>query len=188
MLLLTTFLIAAGLAMDAFSVCISAGIIIPKPDAGHYFRLAFTFGFFQFIMPIIGYFLGVTVEPYIKSADHWIALAILGYIGGKMIYEGLKHDNEECAPRDPSRGKTLLFLAVATSIDALAVGVSYGVLAKPIVGAAIIIGLVCAAFSVAGITIGKKVGCLIGKRAEIIGGVCLIAIGVKILIEHLSCA
>ena len=186
MFILTTLLIAAGLAMDAFSVCISAGIIIPKPDAGHYFRLSFAFGFFQFIMPIIGYFLGVTVEPYIKTADHWIALAILGYIGGKMIYEGLKTDKDACKPKDPSRGRTLLFLAIATSIDALAVGVSYGVLAKPIIGAAIIIGVVCAVFSVIGITIGKKVGCLIGKRAEIIGGVCLIAIGIKILVEHIS--
>ncbi|HEY1405048.1 MAG TPA: manganese efflux pump MntP family protein [Spirochaetota bacterium] len=184
--LITTLLIATGLAMDAFSVCISAGIVISKPDFGHYFRLAFAFGFFQFLMPVIGYFLGITVEPYIKNFDHWLALILLSYIGGKMIHEGLKKDRDICAPRDPSRGKTLLILAIATSIDALAVGISYGVLSKPIVSAAIIIGIVCAAFSVLGITIGKKVGCLLGKRAEIIGGLCLIAIGVKILIDHIG--
>jgi putative Mn2+ efflux pump MntP len=181
-----TFLIAISLAMDAFSVCIAAGICIPKPDAGHFFRLSFAFGFFQFLMPIIGYFLGSRIEPYISGFDHWIALAILGYIGSKMIIEGIRADKDKCEPRDPSRGKTLLFLAVATSIDALAVGLSYGVLSKPIIAPAIIIGLVCAFFSSAGIIIGKKVGYILGKYAEILGGVCLIAIGLKILYEHIG--
>jgi putative Mn2+ efflux pump MntP len=183
--IIATLFIAAGLAMDAFSVSISAGCVIPKPDAGHYFRISFTFGFFQFMMPVIGYFLGITVEPYIAQFDHWIALVILCFIGVKMIHEGFKSDDARCEPKDPSRGKTLIFLAIATSIDALAVGVSYGVLVKPIVAPALIIGLVCAAFSVAGIMIGKRVGCILGKRAEVIGGLCLIAIGVKILIDHI---
>jgi manganese efflux pump family protein len=182
-----TLLIAVGLAMDAFSVCVSAGCVITKLDFGHYFRLSFFFGFFQFIMPIIGYFAGRTVEPYIRGFDHWIALVILSWIGGKMIWEGIRGANDtECAPKDPSRGRTLLFLSVATSIDALAVGVSFGVLSKPVLLPAIIIGLVCAAFSVIGIALGRKLGCIVGKRAEIVGGLFLIAIGVKILLEHIT--
>ena len=183
--LLAVFLIAVGLAMDAFSVCISAGICIPEIKAGHYLRLALTFGFFQFLMPLIGYAAGVSIEPVIKSYDHWLAFALLSYIGGKMIYEGLKKKDESCDPRDPSRGKTLLILALATSIDALAVGLSFGVLSKPIIVPAIIIGLVCVVFSALGVLIGKKAGELVGKKGEIIGGICLIAIGVKIIIEHL---
>lgn len=179
-----TLVIAVGLAMDAFSVCISAGIVIPKPDRGHYFRMAFAFGFFQFIMPVIGYAAGRTVEPYINTFDHWIALALLTYIGGKMMYEGIKAEEDHVC-KDPSRGKTLLVLAIATSIDALAVGLSFGVLSKPVIVPAIIIGLVCAAFSATGIALGKKIGCIIGRRAEIVGGLFLIGIGVKILIEHM---
>jgi putative Mn2+ efflux pump MntP len=183
--LIAVFFIAIGLAMDAFSVCISAGICIPEIKAGHYIRLALTFGFFQFLMPLIGYAAGVTVEPVIKSYDHWIAFALLCYIGGKMIHEGLKKKSDECETRDPSRGKTLLILAIATSIDALAVGLSFGVLSKPIIVPAIIIGVVCIAFSALGVLIGKKAGELVGKKGEIIGGLCLIAIGAKIILEHL---
>ena len=179
------FIIAVGLAMDAFSVCISAGMCIPKLTAAHYLRMSLAFGFFQFIMPVIGFFAGKTVEPIIRSYDHWVAFALLFYIGAKMIYEGFKKDKDECEPKDPSRGKTLLFLAVATSIDALAVGVSYGVLSKPILVPAIIIGLVCIAFSAIGISIGKRAGAFLGKKADIIGGLCLIGIGIKIILEHM---
>jgi putative Mn2+ efflux pump MntP len=182
--IIATLVIAVGLAMDAFSVCISAGIVISKPDRGHYFRMASAFGFFQFIMPIIGYAAGRTVEPYINTFDHWIALALLAYIGGKMVYEGIKAEEDHVC-KDPSRGKTLLVLAIATSIDALAVGLSFGVLSKPVLIPAVIIGFVCAAFSVTGIALGKKIGCIIGRRAEIVGGFFLIGIGVKILLEHI---
>ena len=185
MSIITVFLIAAGLAMDAFSVCISAGICVKKVTVGHYLRLSLAFGFFQFMMPLIGYAAGVTVEPLIKGYDHWVAFALLSYIGGKMIYEGLKHRDDTCEVKDPSRGKTLLVLAVATSIDALAAGLSFGVLSRPILVPAIIIGLVCIAFSVVGVYIGKKAGALVGQKGEIIGGLCLIAIGVKTLLDHL---
>ena len=178
-------IIAIGLAMDAFSVCISAGMCIPKLNAGHYLRMSLAFGFFQFVMPVIGFFAGRTVEPIIRNYDHWIAFLLLFYIGAKMIYEGLKKDKDNCETKDPSRGKNLLILAIATSIDALAVGVSYGVLAKPILIPAIIIGVVCIAFSASGIAIGKRAGSLFGKKADIIGGLCLIAIGIKILFEHM---
>lgn len=173
--------------MDAFSVCISCGMIITKPDFRHYFRLAFHFGLFQFMMPLIGYFAGRYLEAYIKAFDHWIAFGLLMIIGLKMIYEAFSHNKETCEPaRDPSRGVSLLILAVATSIDALAVGLSLGVLGRQIFIPSVIIGVVCALFSVLGISIGKRVGALVGKRAEAVGGVMLVAIGIKILVEHLA--
>ena len=182
---MTVLLIAAGLAMDAFSVCVSAGMCVQKVTIGHYLRLSLTFGFFQFVMPLIGYLAGTTVEPVIKNYDHWIAFTLLFYIGAKMIYEGWKKKDECCESKDPSRGKTLLILGVATSIDALAVGLSFGVLSRPILVPALIIGVVCAAFSAAGVFIGKKAGDIVGQKGEYVGGLCLIAIGVKTLLDHL---
>ncbi len=181
----TVIIIAVALAMDAFSVCISAGICIPKPNTGHYLRLAGTFGLFQFMMPIIGYFAGAWLEQWIENYDHWVAFAMLAFIGVKMISESLQPEEEGCEPRDPSRGGRLVLLAIATSIDALAVGLSIGVLRKPIFFPSIIIGVICAAFSIIGIAIGNRVSSFVGKRAESVGGVLLIAIGVKILIEHM---
>jgi len=183
--LASILVIAAALAMDAFSVCISCGMIIARPGFRHYFRLAFHFGLFQFIMPIIGYFGGKYLEDYIKGYDHWIAFGLLFLIGLKMIHEALSKEPESCDPaRDPSRGWSLLVLAVATSIDALAIGLSFGVLNQSILMPSIIIGAVCSLFSIVGIAIGNKAGALIGKRGEIIGGLMLIAIGIKILVEH----
>jgi len=176
--------IATGLAMDAFSVSIAAGIFIYKPYGRYYFRIAFHFGFFQFLMPIIGYFAGYFIEPYIRIIDHWIAFLLLAYIGGKMIYESF-HGRREFQ-NDPSRGLTLIVLSIATSIDALAVGLSLGVLNKPIIYPSIIIGIFCAVFSIVGVTIGRRVGKKPGKFFEILGGIILIAIGIKILIQHLG--
>ena len=176
--------IAIGLAMDAFSVSIAAGLFIYQPYSRYYFRLAFHFGFFQFIMPIIGYLAGSCIEPCIRSIDHWIALLLLSYIGGKMIYESFQDDKN--FDRDPSRGLTLVVLSIATSIDALAVGLSLGVLNKPIIYPSIVIGLICAAFSVGGIAIGRWAGSMLGNRVERLGGIILIMIGTKIVIEHLG--
>lgn len=170
--------------MDAFSVSITAGICIEKPDFGHYFRIAFHFGLFQFMMPIIGYLAGQLMENEIKDYDHWIAFTLLLIIGLKMIKESFQSD-DECAPHDPSRGFRLILLSVATSIDALAVGLSIGVLNRPIILPSIIIGVICSIFSVIGIALGRKISSFIGKKAETIGGLLLIAIGIKILIEHL---
>lgn len=177
--------IAIGLAMDAFSVSIFAGITIDKPDRGHYFRLSFHFGLFQFMMPIFGYLGGSSVEYVIRDFDHWIAMALLLVIGLKMIWESFSRD-EKVKVKDPSRGLTLILLSVATSIDALAVGLSIGVLGKPIILPSVVIGIVCSFFSIMGIRLGKKVGSLLGQRAERIGGIILIIIGIKIVIEHLS--
>jgi len=183
---ISIFAIAVGLAMDAFSVSISAGLIIKKPNFRHYFRLAFHFGLFQFFMPILGYFAGTYLEEMIKDIDHWVAFGLLFIIGAKMIKEAFSQDDHGFKKRDPSRGGTLVLLSVATSIDALAVGLSLGVLDKPVLIPSIIIGITCLIFSVVGIFLGRKAGKVLGKRAEAIGGGILIAIGVKILMEHLS--
>jgi manganese efflux pump family protein len=183
--LFSIFVVAVALALDAFSVCISCGMVIANPGPGHYFRLAFHFGLFQFMMPIIGYLGGIYLENYIKSYDHWIALGLLLFIGLKMIREAFSNsDTGDTCRRDPSRGWSLIVLAIATSIDALAVGLSIGVLNKPILFPSIIIGIVCALFSIVGVAIGNRVGPLFGKRAEAIGGLMLIAIGIKIFLEH----
>lgn len=176
--------IAVGLAMDAFAVSIAAGITIDRPDAGHYFRLSFHFGLFQFLMPLLGYFAGTGVEKYIKDYDHWVAMGLLAYIGIRMIRESFSRE-EERPSRDPSRGKTLILLSLATSVDALAVGLSLGVLDKPILFPSVIIGVVCALFSATGIFLGKRAGLLLGRRVERIGGVILILIGLKIMLDHM---
>ncbi len=183
--ILSVIFIAIALAMDAFSVSISAGIIIGDPDFRHYFRLSFHFGLFQFIMPVIGYFAGAYVENYIKDYDHWIAFGLLFIIGMKMIIEAFPKEEKDVPRKDPSKGINLIILAVATSIDALAVGLSLGVLNRPILLPSIIIGLICSLFSIIGIAIGKKVGSFFSRKTEIIGGIMLIVIGIKILIEHI---
>jgi putative Mn2+ efflux pump MntP len=184
---LTILGIAASLAMDAFSVCIAAGVNIKEITGRHYFRLSFHFGLFQFLMPIIGYYCGASVEKTVGRYDHWIVLIILSVIGMKMIYEsfskktGHANDND----KDPSRGTTLVLLSIATSIDAAAVGFSLATLKTPIFMPALIIGLTCMAFSLIGIGIGKRIGSMIGKWAERIGGLILIIIGIKVVLEHL---
>lgn len=180
---ITTVAIAVGLAMDAFSVAIWAGMVIGKATFGHYFRLSSAFGFFQFMMPIVGYFAGVFAESFIGGYDHWIAMALLTYIGVRMIRESYSAEREGSSA-DPSQGWTLLILSVATSIDALAVGISIGVLRGSIVLPSIVIGIVCALFSTVGIGVGKVAGSLLGRRVERFGGLMLIAIGVKTVVEH----
>jgi len=175
--------VAIALAMDAFSVSITAGIIIENPDFSHYFRLAFHFGLFQFMMPVVGYLAGMYMESYIRDYDHWLAFILLVLIGLKMIKDSF--NDSDIKREDPSKGGTLLLLSIATSIDAMAVGLTLGVLNRPILFPSIVIGLVCSIFSIIGITIGKKVGDIIGKRAEITGGIMLILIGTKILVEHI---
>lgn len=187
--LVSIFFIAVALAMDAFSVCVSCGITIPRPGPGHYFRLAASFGLFQFMMPVIGFFGGMYLERYIRSYDHWLAFGLLVFIGLKMVRESFSREKADCPideRPDPSRGWSLIVLSVATSIDALAVGLSIGVLNRPILLPSIVIGVVCALISALGVAIGSRVGPLFGKRTEAIGGLVLVAIGIKILIEHLA--
>jgi putative Mn2+ efflux pump MntP len=183
---LTLLGISVGLAMDAFAVAIATGIVLGKVSGRQTFRLAFHFGLFQFLMPVIGYLAGMTVERWIKSYDHWLAFALLGIIGGKMVYEGMWGGEEEGnGGKDPTRGMSLVMLSVATSIDALAVGVSLGVLhSEAIVYPGIVIGIVACTFTAAGLHLGKRLGTVFGKRMEVAGGLVLIGIGVKILFDH----
>ena len=180
----TVFLIAVGLAMDAFAVSVAAGASIRSPRFRHYFRLAFHFGLFQFFMPILGHVLGAGIEKHIREFDHWVAFLLLGVIGLRMIRESLKEPEMRERHTDPSRGFSLVILSVATSIDALAVGISFGVLSKPILIASAIIGITCSLFSATGVYLGARARLKLGRIAELMGGLILIAIGVKIVVEH----
>jgi len=170
--------------MDAFAVCLCAGttgfINGPRPV----FRLAFHFGLFQALMPALGWLVGVGVERYISAFDHWVAFGMLAFVGVRMVRSGLDADDDgPCV--DPSRGGTLVMLAIATSIDAFAVGLSFAVLRVSIVWPVIIIGLVAALMSILGIYLGNRLGQTFGKRMEVIGGLILVIIGIRVVISHM---
>ncbi len=177
------FLIALGLAMDAFAVSLGASAAGRARGARAAFRMSFHFGLFQFMMPIVGWLAGSLIAGFIKALDHWIAFGLLCFVGGRMIASARRP--EECRPGDPSRGWTLLLLAVATSIDALAVGISLAMLAIDIWYASLVIGLVAAALSLIGIRLGSVLHASFGRRMDLVGGTILILIGVRILVEHL---
>ena len=182
------FLIGVGLAMDAFAVSVCKGLAMNKVNKKQAVVIGLYFGGFQALMPFIGWFLGVSFQKYITSIDHWIAFILLVFIGGKMILEAVKDpDIEEIREKDPPLDhKEMLMLAVATSIDALAVGITFAFLDTPIVEAAVIIGVTTFALSVFGVFVGNFFGTKYKKKAEIAGGIILILIGVKILLEHLG--
>lgn len=182
--LITIFLTSVGLAMDAFAVSISGGISIKKVTLKDSLIIATFFGGFQFIMPLLGWSSGLFFRDFIISFDHWIAFGLLGLIGGKMIYESFQNDEEE-EGTDFRNLSVLLTLAIATSIDALAIGLTFSVIKTPIVEASIIIGIITFLICLFGVFVGNKFGHLFEKQAETIGGIILIGIGVKILIEHL---
>lgn len=187
---LTVFLIAVGLAMDAFAVSVSNGVTICDFKRHHAVKLGAYFGCFQFLMPLIGWLMGTSVKAYIEAIDHWIAFILLGVIGLNMIIETFKNNEAEdvysgkmaCEVLTPHR---LLVQAVATSIDALVVGISFALLDINILYAAAIIGFVAFIFSYVGGILGERLGMLFKKKAELFGGIILIGIGAKILIEHL---
>jgi len=182
--LITIFLIAVSLAMDAFAVSISNGVCtrgFGKKDA---VRQAAFFGGFQFIMPVIGWFLGCSVKTYIEAVDHWIAFLLLLIIGGNMIYGSIKGGDDDNSCSTSLTNKMLFLQAIATSIDALAVGISFAILDVNILEAGIIIGVVSFVISCLGAYAGKYLGDKLQSKAEIIGGVVLILIGTKILLEH----
>ena len=180
--------IAVGLSMDAFAVSLSAGVVLPRVTGRHLFRFAFHFGLFQLLMPLLGWSLGKLVVDYVSHVDHWIAFGLLSFVGGKMIFEAFERNTgKQEDPKDPTRGWSLVLLSVATSIDALAVGLSIACLdpKQNILYPAAAIGAVCATISAGGMLLGKRVGALLGKRAEFFGGLVLIGIGVKVLVDHL---
>lgn len=183
--LLELFLIAVGLSMDAFAVSVCKGLSVQKPKANHYLIVGLWFGGFQALMPTLGYLLGSTFEQYITSFDHWIAFILLVFIGGNMIRESLSKDEEKA---DANFGfKSMLPLAVATSIDALAVGVTFALLPEVNIFAAVgFIGATTFILSAIGLKVGNIFGTKYKSKAELAGGIILILIGIKILLEHLG--
>jgi len=184
--LLTTLLIAVGLAMDCFAVSLGIGTTRVADSPRPIFRLAYHFGFFQFLMTVLGWLVGQTIVTFVATFDHWIALGLLAFVGIRMIIEGMDLKNsEEPVRTDPSKGGTLVILSIATSLDALAVGLSLAMLSVNIWTASLTIGLVSSGFSLIGLLAGQKLGQVFGKRMEVLGGLLLIGIGIRILITHL---
>jgi len=181
---ITIVIIAVGLAMDAFVVSIISGSAYRQLHVRHALRMALFFGAFQAFMPLVGSLAGLTLREYITHCDHWIAFGLLAAVGGKMIYESFKIKSVEENP-DPSNIFVLLVLSVATSIDALAIGITLSLLAGSIVVAVIIIGLITFVLSYLGVYIGKRFGHFFESKMEALGGIILIGIGTKVLIEHL---
>lgn len=182
MSLFEILVIAIGVSMDAFAVAICKGLSVSKLRPSHALKTGLWFGGFQALMPLIGYFAGVRFADVVSSVDHWIAFILLGFIGANMIKESFSRE-EENHDSDFSF-KTMLAMAVATSIDALAVGVSFAFLRVSIWMAVLIIGLMTALFSIAGVRIGNAFGSRYKSLAELVGGVILLLMGIKILIEH----
>ena len=176
--------LAAGLAMDAFAVSIGKGLSLRSVRAKHLATTGVWFGGFQALMPIIGYLLGVSFAQQVSSIDHWIAFVLLGLIGGNMIKESRETDVEDLD--DDFGFKTMLLLAIATSIDALAVGVTFAFLRVDIVAAVLFIGCITFICSAIGVKLGNVFGAKYKSKAELAGGVILILIGTKILLEHLG--
>lgn len=203
--LVSIIMTGIGLSMDAVAVAMAKGMTLKKNIFKNAIRIALFFGVFQGGMPLIGWWAGRYFEEYIKSFDHWIAFILLGAIGGKMIYESLKGKSEDeqskvensnvaeqevgvdvvISENEELSNKSLIILAIATSIDALAVGVSFAFLSVNIVPAVLIIGLTTFVLCIAAVIIGKKLGSVLQKYAEIVGGIILILIGLNILIQHL---
>lgn len=187
MSLLTVIFIALGLAMDAFAVSITNGIIIKRFRIRHALRISLFFGVFQAVMPLIGWFAGLGVREVIAFIDHWIAFGLLSFIGSKMIYESMAMDSDNGENKTDAQDLyVLLILSVATSIDALAVGLSLTFLEISIITPAIIIGVITFLFSFMGVYIGSRCGHFFEKKIEVVGGLILIGIGLKILVEHLT--
>ena len=175
-------IIAVGVSMDAFAVSICKGLSVRTLQPKHAALTALWFGGFQALMPLVGYYMGVSFADFVSSVDHWIAFILLGIIGGNMIKESFSKD--ECEHSPDFSAKAMFPMAVATSIDALAIGVSLAFLRADIWSSVLIIGLITGAFSAAGVCLGKFVGCRFKSRAEFVGGFILVAMGLKILLEH----
>lgn len=180
------FLIAVGLSMDAFAVAVCKGLHMPRLNVRQGLLIALFFGVFQAAMPLLGWFLGQQFAERISAFDHWIAFLLLAFIGGKMIVEALKKDAEAEAAASKFDLAELLILSVATSIDALAVGITFAFLNVSILPSVCLVGVTTFLLSFAGVVIGHKFGAKYQSKAELLGGVILVLIGAKILLEHLG--
>ncbi|MCR5697699.1 MAG: manganese efflux pump MntP family protein [Marinilabiliaceae bacterium] len=180
---ITSLLLAVALAMDSFAVSITIGLQQKRFVPATLLKVPLAFGIFQGLFPLIGWWLSVQIGESLAAVDHYIAFALLAFIGGRMIYEAF-HESGETKHTDLSKMRSVLYLATATSIDALAVGVSYGLVGIDLRTAIVIIAIVTILFSLAGIFIGVKMGNIFGSKAEIVGGAMLICLGIKIIVEH----
>ena len=178
--------VALALAMDAFAVSVGLSVLPGGLKKSQRLRLAVFFGFFQFLMPMIGWLAGQGFLDYIRDVDHWVAFGLLLLIGGKMVVESFRNGGSaKKVSGDPTKGVTLILLSIATSIDAFAVGLSFAAIQQKILYPSIIIGAVAFVMTLLGKKIGPVIGKIAGKRAELFGGLILIFIGIKILTEHL---
>ena len=173
--------IALGLSMDAFAVSIAAAVTLPQITPRHVFRLSFHFGLFQFLMPVIGWSIGQGVADWMGMFDHWLAFGLLAYVGGKMLWEAC-YGQADAVKVDPTRGWRLVTLSVATSLDALAVGLSLALIHVSVWIPSVVIGVVTATLTALGLGFGSRVGQRWGRGAEITGGCVLLLIGLKILL------
>jgi len=183
--MVTVVLIAIGLAMDAFSISVASGGIYRHLHLRHGLRMAAFFGLFQAVMPILGFLAGKSLESAILGYDHWIAFGLLSIIGGKMLLEAFKIKEVESRPNDPTNLAVVFTLSVATSIDALAVGVTLSLITEHVYTAAAVIGVITFLISWIGWWIGQKIGSFFENKLEIVAALVVIGIGVKILLEHL---
>lgn len=183
--LITLIFIAISLAMDAFTVAIAKGISLKEAKPHQAAKVALFFGGFQALMPSIGWLCGQSFEKYISTSTPWIALILLCSIGGKMLYESFQDDDEDQEEVDPLSTKSLTILAIATSIDALAVGVTFAFLNVNILWAIALIGGITFVISYGGVILGNKIGGYLKNYAEIVGGIILIIIGISIFLEHM---
>ena len=188
MTLLEIFLVAIGLSMDAFAVAICKGLAMPQINKKQTLLIGAYFGVFQALMPLIGWALGIRFQSMITNIDHWIAFALLAAVGGKMLWDAFHDDGDGCCCEDDDKLdlRELLMLAIATSIDALAVGITFAFLGVNIWVAITIIGVTTFVLSLVGVVVGNQFGSRFEKPATIAGGIVLILIGLKILIEHLA--
>jgi len=182
---LSIFFIAIGLSADCFAVALSAGISITEHTFTRIFRLSFSFGFFQALMLVLGWLAGRTIVDFIADYDHWVAFALLAFISGRMFWEAFHPEHSQDREVDITRGLLLLTSSVATSIDSLAVGLSFAFLEVNMALASPTVGVVAFAVTALGFILGKRVSKLMGKRAEVLGAIILLAIAFRILISHL---
>jgi hypothetical protein len=180
------FLLALGLSMDAAAVSAARGLATPNLLPKHVLLVAGFFGGFQAFMPLVGWLLGSSIGPLIQAWDHWIAFVLLAGLGGKTIWETTKKDEEEEAPKDLYGLKVMVVLAIATSIDALAVGITLPMLGAPLLLSVVTIGVTTAVLSALALFAGRRFGAVLGKRLDLVGGLVLIGLGLKILLEHLT--
>ncbi len=187
MTLISIVLLAVALAMDATAVAAAKGLALARILPKHVFTVALFFGGFQALMPLLGWWLGVRIGPLVEAWDHWVAFVLLAGIGGKMLWEAREAPSES----EPSRAdgfdlKSMLLLAIATSIDAMAAGVTLPMLGAPLAFSLATIGVTTAVLSVAGLYAGRRFGAFLGRKLDAFGGVVLVALGTKILVQHLA--